>query len=92
MNKECCVLVRKDDNFSTPRPAEFVNRLVIFCKGSLLTNLQSLSSVRGSEEGACTLFLQWRKNMFSRKEIMFWVFAAIAGITLAYACRLEAMI
>jgi len=42
--------VRKDDNFSTPRPAEFVNRLVIFCKGSLLTNLQSLSSVRGSEE------------------------------------------
>jgi hypothetical protein len=29
--------------------------------------------------------------MFSRKEIIFWIFAASVGITLAYVCRLEAM-
>jgi hypothetical protein len=29
--------------------------------------------------------------MFSKKEIIFWTFAAVAGMTLAYACRLEAM-
>ena len=28
--------------------------------------------------------------MFSRKEIIIWVFAAVVGITLAYSCRLEA--
>ena len=30
--------------------------------------------------------------MFSRKEITIGVLVAAAGITLAYACRLEAMI
>jgi hypothetical protein len=30
--------------------------------------------------------------MFSRNEIFVWILAAIAGISLAYACRLEAMI
>ena len=30
--------------------------------------------------------------MFSRKEIIVWLLAAIVGITLAYACRLEAMV
>ena len=83
--------MRKDDNFSTSRPARFVICLVFFCKGSLLTNLQSLSSVRGSEGGACTLFLQGGK-VFSRKEIIILVFAALAGLLLAYACRLEAMV
>ena len=48
--------------------------------------------MRGSEEGACTLFYNGEKNMFSRKEIIIWVLAAAAGITLAYACRLEAMV
>lgn len=28
--------------------------------------------------------------MFSRKEILFWVFALIMGLFLAYSCRLEA--
>ena len=28
--------------------------------------------------------------MFSRKEIIIWIFAAVVGMTLAYACRLEA--
>ena len=28
--------------------------------------------------------------MFSRKEIVVWILAAAAGITLAYSCRLEA--
>ena len=28
--------------------------------------------------------------MFSRKEIMFWVFTLMLGLTLAYTCRLEA--
>ena len=28
--------------------------------------------------------------MFSRKEIIIWVLAAVVGITLAYSCRLEA--
>jgi len=32
------------------------------------------------------------KNMFSKKEIIIWILVAIAGMTLAYACRLEAMI
>ena len=32
------------------------------------------------------------ENMFSRKEIIIFVIVAIAGMTLAYACRLEAMI
>jgi hypothetical protein len=30
--------------------------------------------------------------MFGKKEIIVIILAAIAGITLAYACRLEAMI
>ena len=30
--------------------------------------------------------------MFSKKEIMFWILATAIGITIAYACRLEAMI
>ena len=30
--------------------------------------------------------------MFNRKEIVVWILAAAAGITLAYACRLEAMV
>jgi len=30
--------------------------------------------------------------MFNKKEIMVWVFATAIGITIAYACRLEAMI
>jgi hypothetical protein len=30
--------------------------------------------------------------MFSRNEIIVWILAAIAAISLAYACRLEAMI
>ncbi len=30
-------------------------------------------------------------NMFTRKEILFWVFALIIGIVLAWSCRLEAM-
>jgi len=30
--------------------------------------------------------------MFSRKEIVVWILAAVVGITLAYACRLEAMV
>jgi len=30
--------------------------------------------------------------MFSRKEIIIFVIVAVAGMTLAYACRLEAMI
>ena len=28
--------------------------------------------------------------MFSRREIIVWIFAAIFGIVLAYSCRLEA--
>ena len=28
--------------------------------------------------------------MFSRREIIAWIFAAIIGIVLAYSCRLEA--
>ena len=28
--------------------------------------------------------------MFSRKEIVVWILAAVVGITLAYSCRLEA--
>jgi len=28
----------------------------------------------------------------SKKEIIVWILAAAAGITLAYACRLEAMV
>jgi len=30
--------------------------------------------------------------MFSRGEIMFWVFALIMGLFLAYSCRLEAFV
>ena len=30
--------------------------------------------------------------MFSRKEIIVWVLAAIVGIFLAYACRLDAVV
>ena len=30
--------------------------------------------------------------MFGKKEIIVFIFAAVAGITLAYACRLEAMV
>jgi hypothetical protein len=30
--------------------------------------------------------------MFSRKEIIVMILAAVAGMTFAYACRLEAMI
>jgi len=30
--------------------------------------------------------------MFSRKEIIVWVLAAIVGILLAYACRLDAVV
>jgi hypothetical protein len=30
--------------------------------------------------------------VFNRKEIIVWILAAAAGITLAYACRLEAMV
>jgi len=30
--------------------------------------------------------------MFGKKEIVVLIFAAAAGITLAYACRLEAMV
>ena len=30
--------------------------------------------------------------MFSRKEIIVWILITIIGITLAWACRLEAMV
>ena len=30
--------------------------------------------------------------MFSRREIIAWIFAAIIGIVLAYSCRLEAQV
>ena len=30
--------------------------------------------------------------MFSRKEIIVWIFVVIVGLSLAYACRLEAML
>ena len=30
--------------------------------------------------------------MFSRKEIIVWIFEVIVGLSLAYACRLEAML
>ena len=30
--------------------------------------------------------------MFGRKEIVIFILAAIVGVTLAYSCRLEAMI
>ena len=47
--------------------------------------------MRGSEGGACTLFLRGN-NMFSRKEIIIWILVATVGIVLAYVGRLEAMI
>jgi hypothetical protein len=30
--------------------------------------------------------------MFSRNEIIVWIFAAFVGVALAYSCRLEAMV
>ena len=30
--------------------------------------------------------------MFSRNEIILWIFACFVGVALAYACRLEAMV
>ncbi len=84
--------MRKDDYFSTSRPARFVTCLVNFCKGlTIILNLQNLMFVGVTERYTSTLFLNG-DNMFSKKEIIVWIFAAIVGISLAYACRLEAMI
>ena len=33
-----------------------------------------------------------RKIMFSRNEIIVWIFVAFVGVALAYSCRLEAMV
>ena len=57
-----------------------------------INKLAEFEFCEGLGGGSLHSFLQWRKNMFSRKEIMFWVLASVAGITLAYACRLEAMV
>jgi len=56
-----------------------------------INKLTEFEFCKGLGGGSLHSFLRGDK-MFSRKEIIILVFAALAGLLLAYACRLEAMV